>query len=900
MLYNTGKGVKDMAKRQNFVVGSTNSVTQTLTTNELNHGFDQYEILTADELDGVFNAVSDYSNDSSNEIANAIQSITGSQPTGATQDELASALQQMRAEIETTSLTFKGYVSTSAPDGSVYTLIEDNIWINSATMPTSFPVAASAIKKWDGSAWVDYGSTYTPADFDFFRNINDNEGYYWFGGMWTVMSTDMSTTYFVLNQGTGKWEIKSNVNLPGAPTTTTADSLDKSTKIATTQYVHDAGANYVSNCITEIPQDIKLELSSGTLTLKSGSRVYIPDGSGVFNTYLTTNDISATFSTDGTYLVGFAESFGNITTYLNAISGGTQPTTLTNGLTWYDTTNNVIKRAWANAWQDSLFSLPLCLITVSGGQITSIDKVFNGFGYIGSTMYSLPGVKALIPNGRNADGTLKNTAFTVSSVLTNTSSSTDNKVAIRLKATEIATGDLVYDEINNYNKLNDGSLRQYAVIGSLSRTSGVINSFETKTAFHAIDYNDFTTKQDKDSALNYDNISNCITEIPQDIHLTLSNGTLTLKAGSKVYLPNGTNTFTPKTFASDITRTAGIGMSCFEVALFDKSTLNFVQMFEIPLSKACSGSTDTLSGTPQHIWYDTTNNLIKYYGSDGTTNSYYTALPHAIISGDNSKITSIDQVFNGFGYIASTMFVLPGVQGLISNGKNTDGTLKNTNLNIAAVRTQGAVTNANYELRYYGITASGSGWSYATDYIESATYPGVLGYPYFWYNSEKNFLYNVSSTGNIVNEGVALVIKIARDPDDGHITSLNHAEAFHAVSYESWNEHRVVKFIRPTSSNGYKWARVYSDGWVEQGGSTDPTENHPTVETISLVIPMADARYTLCVSHFAPAIGTGGYTGIGWKDKTTTEFKTSGALAGTGNGNNFDWYVCGMAAKGQY
>ena len=40
---------------------------------------------------------------------------------------------------------------------------------------------------------------------------------------------------------------------------------------------------------------------------------------------------------------------------------------------------------------------------------TSIDQVFNGFGYIGSTVFALPGVKGLAPNGRNADGSLKNT-----------------------------------------------------------------------------------------------------------------------------------------------------------------------------------------------------------------------------------------------------------------------------------------------------------------------------------------------------------------------------------------------------------------------------------------------------------------------------------------------------------
>jgi hypothetical protein len=39
----------------------------------------------------------------------------------------------------------------------------------------------------------------------------------------------------------------------------------------------------ITNCITSIPQDIKLELNNGTLTLKAGSKVYMPNGAGVFN-----------------------------------------------------------------------------------------------------------------------------------------------------------------------------------------------------------------------------------------------------------------------------------------------------------------------------------------------------------------------------------------------------------------------------------------------------------------------------------------------------------------------------------------------------------------------------------------------------------------------------------------
>lgn len=227
-----------MAKRQNFIVGSTNPITVSKTTGQLNNGWDRYQVLKAGDLDGVLNAVSDYSKDSSDEIANAILALTGSQPTGATTNELAGALNQMRQDIETSSLTFIGYISSTQPSASDYTFQEGDIWIQSATLPTSFPVAIAGI--WDGTQWASTTNTYTQKDFDFFRNINDSEGYYWFGGEWKIMSTDMSTTYFTLNQTSGKWEIKDSVNLPGSPTVATPTSASPQTQIANKKYVDDA------------------------------------------------------------------------------------------------------------------------------------------------------------------------------------------------------------------------------------------------------------------------------------------------------------------------------------------------------------------------------------------------------------------------------------------------------------------------------------------------------------------------------------------------------------------------------------------------------------------------------------------------------------------------------------
>ena len=258
------------------------------------------------------------------------------------------------------------------------------------------------------------------------------------------------------------------------------------------------------------------------------------------------------------------------------------------------------------------------------------------------------------------------------------------------------------------------------------------------------------------------NVTNCITEIPQDINLTLSDGTLTLKAGSKIYAPNGSGNFDVINITTDRTRASTINSQCFETVLLNKSNLTFAQLFEINPSKVCSGTTDALAGESYHLWYDTENNLIKYYGADGTTNSYYATFSLGLVTGDGAKITSIDQVFNGFGYIGSTVFALPGVKGLIPDGRNTDGTLKNTTFALSSVKTY---TNTNAVANTTGrIYADGTMlWSAVSDI----------------YNPDTN--YNMAGT-TIDN---ACVFAYITSTTGGQITSFNPKTVFHAVDYSN-------------------------------------------------------------------------------------------------------------------
>lgn len=110
--------------------------------------------------------------------------------------------------------------------------------------------------------------------------------------------------------------------------------------------------------------------------------------------------------------------------------------------------------------------------------------------------------------------------------------------------------------------------------------------------------------------LNKQMISNCITEIPQDIKLELNNGTLTLKAGSKVYVPNGPGVFDAVTVPSDVVFHSGtIGTDTYSMMLICNLTGGFG-------ARGASGFYESGSTPPQdttHYWYDTTNNAVKGY-----------------------------------------------------------------------------------------------------------------------------------------------------------------------------------------------------------------------------------------------------------------------------------------------
>lgn len=307
-------------KSQNWVIGSQNVNTEDRTDLQANQAWNPLEILKAGILNGMFKKDSEQLKIISDEICNFLTSAGKAlDPTDSTQmSEVYNDIKAELADVTTKTFSFKGYVGQTAPSSSTYTLNIGDMWINSANMPTTIPVSASDISVWNGTTWVSATNSYTPATFDTFSDMENNEGYYWFGGEWKVISTDLSLDYFSLNTTTGKWEIKNNVNLSGSPTTTTQATTDNSTKIATTAYV----SSKVSSLSETAPGSIipfgGTSLPAGYLACDGSavSRTTYADLFSVIGTTWGAGDGSTTFNvpnfTDRKVPLGAASSFGSL------------------------------------------------------------------------------------------------------------------------------------------------------------------------------------------------------------------------------------------------------------------------------------------------------------------------------------------------------------------------------------------------------------------------------------------------------------------------------------------------------------------------------------------------------------------------------------------------------------
>lgn len=282
-------------------------------------------------------------------------------------------------------------------------------------------------------------------------------------------------------------------------------------------------AKNITNCITAIPQDIKLELVDGVMTLKAGSKVYKANGESI----TISGDLVVAQGGTNTGAFAFYRSDNN-TVYTviasQTFSGATAPESPVTTTTWLDTKAKDVKVYDGTQWVGGV-SLPLCIFDNQDGKVTSIDQVFNGFGYIGNSVYALPGVKGLIPNGRNADGSLNSVEFAVTRILISTFSGT-------------YTGSFysywnssrnIFQAIDYYNA-ETNTMTPYVGFmqaGAGYLKNGCVVSFSPKNTFQAADRNELPPERVKKIAYERDRYIACsgaTTIVLQDTYEVLSLG----------------------------------------------------------------------------------------------------------------------------------------------------------------------------------------------------------------------------------------------------------------------------------------------------------------------------------------------------------------------------------------
>lgn len=190
------------------------------------------------------------------------------------------------------------------------------------------------------------------------------------------------------------------------------------------QMIIDSVDGKISNCILEIPQNLKVSIVNNVVTLDIGSIVTLFGNS--YSTYTTTTTKTwATSEYDGRYML-FATISADGYIYGTAISkiysGTTYPVSPIFGDLFFDTSDRSIHR-YTTQWVNWGVGYPIAIVDVTSGVPTFAkdsngnDMIFNGAGFIGHHAFVLPNISGLLTDRFNTDGTLKSTHIKNTSLL---------------------------------------------------------------------------------------------------------------------------------------------------------------------------------------------------------------------------------------------------------------------------------------------------------------------------------------------------------------------------------------------------------------------------------------------------------------------------------------------------
>lgn len=331
--------------------------------------------------------------------------------------------------------------------------------------------------------------------------------------------------------------------------------------------------------------------------------------------------------------------------------------------------------------------------------------------------------------------------------------------------------------------------------------------------------------------------TNGITYIPQDIKFEIVDGTTpTLYAGSEVWVPYGTAA--PELSIGDslnsgiITAISWDGSALFYKVRYD-TDLN-IDITDDPASAdfvtsispyhsywwfEFTYSQDTApSGFGQYaLWYDTAENIVKCTIDSGATWQNYGSLPVGVFTMAGTGATKkVKHVFNGFGYIGTTVFAVPGVKGLMADGLNEDGSYKSVERTFdkMVMRTMAFDRSA-----FYGVVLDGEYTIQGDNYTEAVELPAAPdGFAFCYRKSDNTLWWTLNNNTWVQYHGLPIGFWTT---STGGISNFNPAKNFIKVyQYNSYEPNTVLCNISIGASSSVEFKKgVYYIRAQGGGGS---------------------------------------------------------------------------------
>lgn len=318
--------------------------------------------------------------------------------------------------------------------------------------------------------------------------------------------------------------------------------------------------------------------------------------------------------------------------------------------------------------------------------------------------------------------------------------------------------------------------------------------------------------------------TNGITYIPQDIKFDIVDGTTpTLYAGSEVWVPYGTAA--PELSIGD-TLNSGIITSI----VWDGAKLFYKVKYDTDLSIDITSdpgnaefvtsispshsfwwfnptySQDTApSGFGQYaLWYDTAENIVKITIDSGSTWQNYASLPVGVFTMAGTGATkTLKYVFNGVGYIGTTVFAVPGVKGLMADGLNEDGSYKSIERTFDRFVMRSMAFDRT---AFYGVVLDGEYTIQGDNYMEAAELPAAPdGYVFCYRKSDNTLWWTLNNNTWVQYHGLPIGFWTT---STGGISNFNPAKNYVKVyQYNSYEPQQILVNISGTASTDITFKR---------------------------------------------------------------------------------------------